>query len=798
MSDALWKRLQLLLSVLSVLLLLALLAAAAGWWWLRGSLPPLDGSFQVPGLSAAAKIERDGLGVPTITGATREDVARATGFAHAQDRFFQMDLLRRSGAGELAEIFGPAAVPLDQAHRLHGFRRNAAKILATLPPPHRQLLEAYAEGVNAGLASLARVPWEYTVLRTTPRPWQAVDCLLAAYAMWFDLYESNGRREQSLQALREAVGQAGVDFLAPRGNSWDSPLDDSQFPAPPLPTLRLRPAGEAPAQPALVTGEPRPVGSNSFALAPAHTADGAALLASDMHLDLAVPPVWYRAVLRWTDGAGAARQLAGVTLPGLPLLLAGSNGHVAWGFTVSYVDTSDVVVIEADATAQLFYRTPQGYAEIEDRAEPIQVKGQAAVPFTARWTKWGPVIGANRDGRLLALRWTAHDPDALNLDLLGLETAATAEEAARIGRGAGMPSLNLLAVDRAGGLAWTITGRLPKRVGYDGRFPVSWSYGDRRWDGWLPAEDLPLISNPASGLLWTANQRLVGGAAYAKLGDGGYHSGARGAQIRDTLRELAASGRKAAATDLLALQLDDRALFLARWQRFLLKVLTDDAVAAKSSRAELRAAVRQWNGRASTDSAAYRLVRAWRLRVASHVLAPFVEKARASYPAFESNGLLFEDAVWRLAHERPAHLLNPAHASWEALLLAAADEVVAEADKAGVAPAHWTWGAHNTLRMQHPFSRFLPRLLGRFLDMPAQPLPGGSDMPRMQTPNFGASQRFVVAPGREAQGFFHMPGGQSGHPLSPYYRAGHDAWVQGAPTPFLPGPARHTLSLQPQ
>jgi penicillin amidase len=616
--------------------------------------------------------------------------------------------------------------------------------------------------------------------------------------MWFDLYDSTGRRELSLDALRTALGLGGADFFAPRGNSWDSALDDSRFPEPALPALRLRPPEENRDRAQHATREPWSVGSNSFALGGAHTGGGGALLANDMHLGLAVPHVWYRAVLRWTDAGGEPRRLVGITLPGLPLLVAGSNGRVAWGYTVSYADTSDVVVVETESTAQAFYRTAHGYAEIEERPEPIRVRGATPVPFTARWTEWGPLIGTNHEGRFLALRWSAHDPSALDLSIWGLENASTADEAAHLGRGAALPSLNLLAADRTGGIAWTVTGRIPRRIGYDGRYPVSWAYGDRRWDGWLPAEEIPLVSNPADGLLWTANERLVGGEAYAKLGDGGYFNGARGAQIRDALRTLAAAGRPATPADLLALQLDDRARFLARWQQFLLEVLSDEAVAAKASRGELRDAVRRWDGHASVDSAAYRLVRAWRLRVADQVLAPFFDRARDLYPAFDPAGFLYEDALWRLVHERPARLLNPAHPSWDALLLAATDEVVAEAERDGVAPARWTWGAHNTLRMQHPFSRFLPAPLARLLDMPAQPLPGGADMPRIQNPSFGASERLVVAPGREEQGLFHMPGGQSGHPLSPYYRAGHDAWVRGAPTPLLPGPARHVLTLAPR
>ncbi|MEN9401668.1 MAG: Acyl-homoserine lactone acylase QuiP precursor [Verrucomicrobiota bacterium] len=797
MGDALWKRLQLLVSVLSVLLVLALLFAGWCWWRLHASLPALDGKLTVAGLAAPVQITRDALGVPTVAGASRIDVARATGFLHAQDRFFQMDLLRRSGAGEVAELFGPAAVPFDRSRRLHGFRRIAEQALARLTPERRALLIAYTEGINAGLTALPASPWEYLALRSQPRPWQPEDCFLAVYAMWFDLQDSTGHHERNLDALRETIGTAGANFFAPRGTSWDAALDGGTLPAPPLPPLRLRAPEEKttvafPLRPARL-----PVGSNNFAVSGAHTAGGGAMLASDMHLGLNVPNVWYRAMLVWTDDRGTAHRLVGVTLPGMPFIVSGSNGEIAWGYTNSYIDTTDVVTLETENTARAFYRTAQGYREIIDRTGTIAVRGEEPVTFVARWTEWGPIVGTSGDGHYLVLRWNAHDPEATDTVPMELETATNVAGALAIGHRAGMPNQNLLVADRTGAIGWTLTGRIPRRFGHDGRYPVSWAYGDRRWDGWLADDEVPAIVNPADGFLWTANQRTVSGEAYAKLGDGGYYNGARAQIIRDDLRQLVDSGKKITPADLLAIQLDDRTVFLDRWQKLLLKTLTDEAVAKKKSRLELRTVVAAWSGHASADSAAYRLVKLWHQHVEARVFAPFFEQAAAVYPGFYSGNFQSEDALWQLVQEQPVRLLNPAHTSWESLLLAAADDVVADADRAGLAPARLTNGRENTLRMQHPFSRFLPRMLASLIDMPAQPLPGGSDMPRIQSANAGASERLVVSPGREDEALFHMPGGQSGHPLSSYYRAGHEAWVKGEPTPLLPGPTEHTLVLQP-
>jgi penicillin G amidase len=803
MTSPLAARLRLLLSVLSVLAALGLAAAGTGWFLMRGSLAQLDGAAALAGLSAPVRVERDALGVPRIAAATRADVARATGFLHAQERFFQMDLLRRRAAGELAELFGPDAVGLDKQARTHGFRRTAVAAVAALPPEQRELLDAYVAGVNAGLAALRSRPWEYLVLRVAPAPWRAEDSILSAYAMWFELQDSHAHYEQSLAALRAAHGAAGVEFFAPRGAPGDAALDGSTFPVPELPPFRLKAPGPASAAVGPAERDPVP-GSNSFAVAGARSASGAAIVANDMHLGLSVPNTWYRAEFRWRDGDGTERRVVGATLPGTPLMVVGSNGSVAWGFTNSYADTVDAVVIETYADLQ--YRTPEGWKDIEDREELIAVKGAEPVRHTVRWTRWGPLIAPQGDGRYLAHAWTAHAPAAQDLALLGLERAGSVREATGIGRGVGMPNQNLVVADRAGQVAWTLTGKFPRRFGHDGRLPVSRGYGDRGWDGWLRPDEVPVATTDPTGaglelpvpdgVLWTANNRLVGGEAYRRIGDGGYDEADRARNIRDDLRGRAAAG-KLTELDLLEVALADRAPHFERWRKLLIDVLDDAAVAKSAGRRELRDLAGAWDGRATADSAGYRLVRGFRMHVVERVLAPFAGVAQARYERFSFGRFMTEEPVWRLVSERPARLLNPEHPSWESLLLAAADAVLADAERAGRTPAQMTWGARNTLRMQHPFSRFLPGWLAGFLDMPAEPLPGDSGMARVQGRSFGASQRMVVAPGFEERGIFHMPGGQSGHPLSSHYRAGHAAWVRGEPTALLPGETAHTLTLQP-
>ena len=821
MSSPLRKRLQLLASVVSVLVLIVLAAGAWFYWQLRQSLPQLDGRATVAGLSSPVTITRDALGVPTVRGATRADVSRALGFLHAQERFFQMDLMRRRAAGELAELFGKVAVPLDKSSRVHGFRLLAEKVFARAAPEDRALIEAYAAGVNAGLAALRQKPFEYLVLRTTPQPWRPEDCALINYAMCLDLQESDGRYERSLATLRDTLGAAAVEYFAPVATPDDAALDGSTAPLAPMPTakeidLRKRlSVVERVAPNALVwTGSPEarggqhapPVenflfssrdpetfpGSNAFALAGSRTASGAALLANDMHLNLAVPNTWYRAVLEWEEG-GAHHRTVGVTLPGVPGIIAGSNGRVAWGFTVAYADTSDVVIVQRNSISSMLYRRGNENLEFENRRETIRVKGGAPVEFTVPYTVWGPVIGEDERGRVYALRWVPHEPDAVNFELFRMENARDIDEAIAIAHRSGLSTVNCIIAGADGSIAWTIAGRLPRRVGFDGRFPVPWAFGDRRWDGLLPPDEVPVVRSPATGQVWSGNNRKLGGAAGAVIGDGGAAGPARAAQVRDDLTPLT----RAAPRDLLAVQLDDRALALAPWQKLLLDTLAPAVVAQKKSRAELRALVEQWTGHATVDSVSHRLVRDFRTKVTEAALAPIFAPCSEAYDRFSWGNFHYGAALWAMLHEKPPHLLDPRYASWDALLVAAADAVVTDLEKQGVPLASATWGRRNTARIVHPLARALPSWLTSWLNMPADPLPGDTNMPRVQTPTHGASERLVVSPGREAEGIFHMPGGQSGHPLSPFYRAGHSAWERGEATPLLPGETKYTLTLAP-
>ncbi|MCB1057051.1 MAG: penicillin acylase family protein, partial [Acidobacteria bacterium] len=692
----------------------------------------------------------------------------------------------------------------------------------------RELVAAYTRGVNAGIADLETPPFEYLVLRRQPAPWTETDSVLMLHSLFVMLQGSAQRYEADLDALHRCLPAGTYDLMTPVGTPLDAPLDGDPLPWPtvpePLGTVPAAPPAEIPAgeagsegamggdeQAALVPGWQRALGvpalrtdaleglevagSNSWVVSGEHTAHGGGMLALDMHMGYTLPNIWYRTVLEWPDAEGVKHRLAGITLPGLPLLVAGSNGDVAWGFTNGRTDSLDLVLLEPDPEDADRYLTPDGPREYEVFEERIEAPGQEPVIEPVRWTIWGPVVDDAVDGHPAAVRWVPHDPHAVNLELSAMETATSAAEALDIGRRAGLPSLNLLVADRQGHIGWTMVGRVPRRVGHDGRLSMPWSSAAVGWDGFLAPEEVPAILDPPSGRLWSSNQRALGGIDDGVLGDGNFGLGARAGQIRDGLMALDSATEK----DMLAIQLDDRALFLARWRQVLLDALDPAALEGHPRRAELRRLVEGWEGRAAVDAVGYTLVRDFRLELGARLFAAVAggcEMPEEDYDYVDDYGQA-EGALWALLEARPPEVVAGVDGGWNGFLLAAVDQVIDAVEERGETLAVQTWGERNRLHMTHLFSRIAPGPIRRWLDMAPEPQPGDFYMPRVQSNSYGPSERMVVAPGREAEAIFHMPAGQSAHPMSPHYRDGQEAWLHGEPTSLLPGETRQTLELVP-
>jgi len=775
------------------LLVLIVVGLGTGWWLMRGSLPTLDGELALDGLSAPVTIQRDALGVVTIDAANETDAMRALGYLHAQERFFEMDLMRRVSTGELSELFGPIAIEKDKTQRVHRIRARVEADLATMALDKRPQLQAYTDGVNAGLGALRVRPWPYLLLRQQPKRWELGDAALTGFAMYFDLQDAGNHRELALWKIKPHLPPALYALLTRDGTRWDAPLIGSARGDATLPTadeVDLRKLPGTPAKRHDVAADDIVPGSNNFAVSGALTADGRAIVADDMHLGLRAPGIWFRARLRYADprAPGGKVDITGFTLPGLPAVVVGSNTHVAWAFTNSYIDTADWKLQTACGA-----KPTDACVKPVVHRETIRVAGAAPVDFTVEETAWGPVL--HRDGdTLFALRWNAHLKGALGFGLTDFPIARDLDHAMVLVDHGAMPTQNLLIGDSTGRIAWRLIGPLAaRRADCNGALPLTATTPAGDCPAWTIATDRsPHIIDPAYARLWSANNRTMDGAALAQVGDGGFAFGARARQIRNDLF----ARRQFSERDLLAVQLDDRAVFQTEWWT----LLRDTAARAKSpALIELSEASKHWEGRASVDSVSYRIVRAWRLAVHARVAEGLTAPAHAALgdkfdmPAFQQ----LEGTVWPLVTQRPQHLLSKKYESWDALFEDAAKDIRDELKAQGPL-AERTWGERNTAAICHPLAKAIPLIGKSLLCMPPDRLSGDGGMPRVVGPDFGASERMVVSPGHEADGITHMPGGQSGHPLSPFWGAGHDDWVHGRPTPFLPGPTAYRLTLAPK
>jgi penicillin G amidase len=831
------------------------LVVGYGEWLLHVSRPVLTGTLAVPGLSAPVTITRDGDGVPTLVARNRLDLARALGFLHGQERFFEMDLLRRTGDGSLAALVGPAALPLDRLHRLHRFRTRAQAVLMRQDPVDRATLAAYAAGVNAGRAALGHDPFEYTLLRVAPAPWTDLDSLLVVYAMYFDLQSADGAGQRLHAALRQEWGPGMASFLDPHLTPLDAPADESADAAPPaMPaTLGRRPPaapgaaapGPGGAAPTTATATPPPPerGSNNIAVSGRLTGTGAAMVANDMHLGLTVPNIWYRArqvirpepvppddPFRTTPNAAphippAPLDLTGVTLPGEPYQIVGTNTRVAWTFTDSFIETGDMITLDVPPDATDLYRAPDGLHVFETAHETLCAAHETCHGQDIVTTIWGPVSGRDADGRPQVWRWSAEDDNAIDYrGFRALESATGVRAALDAAHRTGLPQENMLVGDRDGHIGWTVIGPVPRRVGLDDQMPHSWADGQHGWDGYLPAAEIPELVDPPSGRLWSANGRVVGGSALALLGDGGYADGLRAGRIRD---DLFARDRFT-ELDLLAIETDDHATVLRPWQALLAA-----AIAARPNRPDIAAMgpyVADWGEHARPDSVGYRLVHGFRAHALAilfgayaHPLPAVVRQAGPDInPGTATSGTspsgstppgptdpgpdtpppapprMPARAAWAielLLTQRPPGLLPPPWHDWDQVTDAILDALAGDVRAAG-GLARFPWGAVNHVGIHHPLTRALP-LLGRLTDPPDTPEAGDTMLPRVAIPGFGASERLVVSPGHEDTALFDMPMGQAANPLAPYYASGQEAWVNGNAYPLRPGSTRWTLTLTP-
>lgn len=756
--------------IITGLALLALLCTAALYGVLFLSLPTLDGQASSAVVTETVKVERDSLGQAIIRAGSRQDAAYGLGYAHGQDRFFQMDLLRRNAAGELSQLFGEAALPIDEKMRFHQLRKRSKVIVERLPDDDKRVLQAYTQGVNDGRSQVVLPSYEYLLTGAKIRPWQYEDSVLAIFSMYLDLQSANYKRDKALILLEQEFGQSMVNFVLQPSN-YQAALDNSTLHSPPITIPELSQVLSR------VTSygidDPNIYGSNNWAVTGALTDSGRAMLSDDMHLGLAVPAIWYRTQLNYRVG-DESYQVSGVSLPGAPAIVVGSNNKIAWGFTNGYLDTADWVELsQADST----------WVE----QEQILLPDNSVHTYDLVMSEYGPVEEFNN--RQYALSWVAHQPYAVNLKLLAMEQAQTVYDATKLAPKVGIPVQNMLVVDDAGNAAWRPMGAIPAREN-----PVDISQRSSNYSSkWYENDEArPEVVNPNVGKLWTANSRVVSATLHKRYGDGGYALGARAVQIRDRLFAKSSFDEQ----DFNQLQHDNEALFLTRWHTHLVEILNQNTAMHEEYKQDLHY-LSQWQACACEQSIGYTLVKHFRSSLIDVLFSPVEGAVREHGGSLKYLKRYFEPAVWQLLKEQPESWLNH-HGSWQSLQLYAYEQAKQKlSDEFGPSMKNWSWGKVNALQVKHPFSKQIP-VLSKLLDMPSQAGFGDTFMPAVQGPSFGASQRFIAQPGRLEHAIMTVAGGQSEHPLSPYYRTGFDEYVKGGATPLLPGVTVHSLVISPK
>jgi penicillin amidase len=508
-----------LIRIVSGLLALGVVAALLAYYILSRSLVDYDEDFTVRGIGAPVEIVRNNDNVPHIFGQTDEDVFYALGFAHAQDRLWQMTMLRRTAQGRLSEIFGPSTVKVDELMRRYDLYGLALESVKAQDPETLAALEAYSAGVNAWIEEVnqgarGRGAPEFFLFEPEISVWAPADSIAILKLMALQLSS----------ALQTEVLRARVSLLLPNARLSDILPDDPSQGVAALPDYASLVPGVTPVMapvkfaggPFSPVAEPGLAGaSNSWAAMPERSAAGGSLLANDPHLGLTAPTIWYLARLELASGG-----VIGGTIPGVPLVLVGRSERLGWGLTTAYVDDQDVVIEELNPANPEEYRTADGWERFQSRQSIIEVKDAEPVTLTLRWSRNGPILPGGHyelgsitpGGHVAAISWTALVGEDRSISGgMALMRAQTVTEALEAGRMAVAPAQNLMLADGSG-IALQVVGALPARdPGHpsQGRLPALGSDARVGFKGVLPYEQNPRFVDPVSGLLGNTNNKTV-------------------------------------------------------------------------------------------------------------------------------------------------------------------------------------------------------------------------------------------------------------------------------------------------
>jgi penicillin amidase len=844
-------------TAIPVIVLLAVATFLGGRYWtrhaLRDSLPQIDGTLSIAGLSAPVTVQRDAQGVPHIHAATLHDLVIAQGFVTAQDRLWQMDILRRHAAGDLAEILGPSLIPHDRAQRILQVRASADRAIATLPPDQLHWLKLYAEGVNDSIAAQGtHLPIEFRILRYQPAPWTPRDSLLVGLAMFQDLTNSfpqklnrealSAKLPPELLADLYPVGswrdhpptQPAIDLTNPPTDFEQIPLDSSQSklnipesiptkrPGAPSIAVSSRwvgsPESKPISTPALLALQkilfPNPcegcvAGSNNWVVSGTRTASGKPLLSNDMHLNHTLPGVWYEADL---ESTGDNFHVAGVTLPGYPFVIVGHNDHIAWGFTNLGADVQDLYIehLRGSGSATECESPGNVWHPVLHHREVIHVLHRRDVVLDVISTQHGdvatPLISGifPKEKRALSLRWTIYDPANITASFLNIDSAVDWPSFTAAFSTFGGPAQNVVFADDHGNIGYHAVGKVPVRGSLaqpTALSPVPTDALDptHDWAGYIPFDQLPQSFDPPGGILATANARVTP-EGYPFPITLNWAAPYRNERIWKVLT----SRDHLTPADMLALETDvysDLDHVIA--QRLAYAI---DHSKTKDQRIRQAADIlRKWNGKVDINASAPAIVDATRAAFWPLLLNPHL----GPHPGGSAQLYTWNEKPYaeeQLMMHTPARWLPAHYANWDEFLTAAVVQGLFDAH-APFDLSKWQYGKSHPVDIEHPLfaqSALLKHLVGVPTGTGAQPQSGDTTTVKQVGRTFGPSERFTADLSNLDHSTMNIVLGQSGNPVSPWFMDQWQAWYKGTTftLPFskasVDAAATHTLTLTPR
>jgi len=749
----------------------------------------------MPGLHGTVTIRRDERGIPYIEATNDDDLYFAQGYVTAGDRLWQMDLYRRTARGELSEIFGPTTLGEDKRRRAFGFARVLDENVAHLQPDLKRVLDAYAKGVNAFIDSAKSLPPEFAILQYKPKPWRPADSLAVGKLM--GEYLSTTWQADILRASMAALPKEKREALLLERTPLDViVVGRDRAPQRNAGARITLPGGTSPSAEILaqmnelIESQQRSLeraglacsfdstqASNNWVVSGKRTTSGKPLLANDPHIPGAAPGVWYM-----TELTAPGLHVAGVTFPGAPGIVIGHNDRIAWGATNLGPDVQDLYIEKFDKENPQRYQTPAGWREAEVRHEQIKVRKSFVSPETAvqnhdvTVTRHGPII-LEKDSIRYALRWTALDPTSIELTgFPGVNRARNWKEfTVALGQYVG-PTQNFVYADVDGNIGYYGAGRVPVRKSGDGSVPYDGSTDDGEWTGYIPFDKLPHSYNPPSGMIVTANQRIVGEDYPFFL----THLWAQPYRAR-RIFDLLAAKPKLDASDYHRIQGDVYSIAGVAFARATAKMLKDQPRVGTDQK--LRAAISElerWDGMLEVSSHAALLVAQMRSAFRQRVFtAALGEQLAKSYGWPNSDVLLT-----RLISDQPREWLPKEFASYPELLLACYDDAQKALTKnLGADETKWIWGNMVKVSFPHPLAG-VP-FIGTQFSIPPFPQ-NGTDSVLSATVNVGSavSMRLIADPSDWDKTQQGIPLGESGLPSSPHWKDQLEDWRNVTPHAF--------------